>query len=152
MADLSGFDANKVDPNSEFEPIPAGKYLAVIVESEMKQTKAGTGSYLQLTHQIVDGPFKGRKVWSRLNLDNPNPTAVQIAKGELSALCRAAGVMTPRDSAELHNIPVVINVRQKPNDATGEIQNEIRGYTKHGNGAAKQAPQEQKNVPPWLRK
>ena len=33
MADLSGFDANQVEPNGDFEPIPAGKYLAVITES-----------------------------------------------------------------------------------------------------------------------
>ncbi len=30
MADLRGFDANKVEPATPFEPIPAGKYLAMI--------------------------------------------------------------------------------------------------------------------------
>jgi len=28
MADLRGFDANTVEPTTDFEPIPAGKYLA----------------------------------------------------------------------------------------------------------------------------
>ena len=37
----------------------------------MKATKAGTGQYLQLGFQILDGPHKGRKLWARLNLDNP---------------------------------------------------------------------------------
>ena len=40
MANLNGFDANEVDPATSFDPIPAGKYLAVIAESEMKATKA----------------------------------------------------------------------------------------------------------------
>ena len=44
-------------------------------------SQAGTGSYLNLTFEILDGNYKGRKVWSRLNLDNPNQQAVQIAAG-----------------------------------------------------------------------
>ena len=80
MANLNGFDANTVDPATDFEPLPAGKYLAVITDSEMKPTKAGTGSYLQIVWELIDGDFKGRKLWSRLNLDNPNATAVEIAQ------------------------------------------------------------------------
>ena len=46
MANLNGFNANEVEPNSSFEPIPAGKYLAAITASETKPTKSGNGSYL----------------------------------------------------------------------------------------------------------
>ncbi|MGD9126460.1 MAG: DUF669 domain-containing protein, partial [Planctomycetia bacterium] len=66
MANLNGFDANQVDPSTSFDPIPAGKYVAVITESEMKDTKSGVGQYLQLTFDIIDGKYKGRKLWSRL--------------------------------------------------------------------------------------
>ena len=48
MANLQGFDANQVEPSDDLEPIPDGKYVAVITDSEMKPTKAGTGNYLQL--------------------------------------------------------------------------------------------------------
>lgn len=130
MANLNGFDANRVDPASNFDPLPAGKYLAAIIESEMKPTKSGTGNYLQLTFQVLDGPHKGRLLWARLNLDNPNATAVQIAQGELSAICRAVGVLVPHDSVELHNLPLVISVRCKKRADTGEITNEIGGYAK----------------------
>ena len=130
MANLHGFDANQVDPASNFDPLPAGKYLAAIIESEMKPTKAGTGNYLALTFQVLDGPHKGRMLWARLNLDNPNATAVQIAQAELSAICRAVGVLVPHDSVELHNLPLVISVRCKKRTDTGEITNEIGGYAK----------------------
>lgn len=130
MANLTGFDANQVDPATNFDPLPAGKYLAAITESEMKPTKAGTGNFLQLTFQVLDGPHKGRLLWARLNLDNPNATAVQIARAELSAICRAVGVMAPKDSVELHNLPLVISVRCKKRTDTGEITNEIGGYAK----------------------
>ena len=73
MAELSGFDANQIEPTTDFEPIPAGKYVAVITESEMRPTKAGTGHYLQLTFQVIEGEHKNRLQWARLNLDNPNP-------------------------------------------------------------------------------
>ena len=98
MADLNGFNANEVEPSASFEALPAGKYLAAITDSEMKPTKNGSGSYLQLTFTILEGDCKGRVVWARLNLVNPNQTAVKIAQSELSAVCRAAGVMTPKDS------------------------------------------------------
>ena len=80
MADLRGFDAATIEPRKNFEPIPAGKYIAAITESEMKPNKAGTGSYLKLTFQVIEGTYKGRLLWARLNLNNPNATAVQIAR------------------------------------------------------------------------
>jgi hypothetical protein len=149
MASLN-FNANEVEPTNDFEPIPAGKYLAMITESEMKPTKNGSGRYLQLTFQILDGPCKNRFVWARLNLDNPNSTAVKIAHGELSALCRAVGVMAPKDSVELHNLPLVITVKCKPRNDTGEVQNEIKGFAKKEtlNGVPAQAAA---NSPPWRR-
>jgi hypothetical protein len=130
MADLNGFDANQVEPSQDFEPIPAGKYPAAIMESEMKPTKAGTGHYLELRLQILGGESNGRSLWDRLNLDNPNDQAVQIAQAKLSTICRAVGVLAPKDSCELHNLPLVIHVKRKKRQDTGEIVNEIRGYSK----------------------
>ena len=154
MANLQGFDANQVEPVSNFDPLPAGKYLAAITDSEMKPTKAGTGSFLQLTFEVLDGPHKGRLLWSRLNLDNPNATAVQIARAELSAICRAVGVMAPKDSAELHNLPLRITVRCKKRTDTEEITNEISGYAKKESVPASPAASAGANgdsTPPWQR-
>lgn len=150
MANLSGFNANTVDPAVNFEPVPASKYLAIITASEMKDTKAGTGQFLELTFQIVDGVFKGRNLWARLNLDNPNETAVKIAQAELSAICHAVGVMQPKDSVELQNLPMIITVKCKKRDDTGEITNEIKGYAKK-EAALGQPQQAQKQTAPWMR-
>jgi len=150
MANLDGFNANTVEPANDFDPIPPGKYIAVITASEMKPTKAGTGAYLELTFQVVDGEFKNRLLWARLNLENPNATAVKIARGELSSICRAVGVLEPKDSCELHNLPVVITVKQKA-DAEGELRNEIKGYAKRETGQAAAAPQAKSSTAPWRR-
>jgi hypothetical protein len=99
MAHLNGFNAHEVEPNVGFDPIPAGKYLAVITATEMKPTKNGSGEYLQIELEVIEGPHKGRKLWDRLTLKHPNDLTVKIAKGTLSAICRAIGVMAPKDSA-----------------------------------------------------
>ena len=150
MANLTGFDASQVEPSADFGAIPAGRYLAMVTESELKPTKSGSGSYLQLTFEILEGPYKGRFLWSRLNLENPNATTVQIARAELSAICRAVGVMTPSDSVELHNLPMFITVKCKRRDDTGEVSNEIKGYAKK-EAVKGQSPQAAINTPPWRR-
>lgn len=150
MADLHGFNAEKVEPRGEYEPLPAGQYQVVIVDSQMKSTKAGDGAYLELTFEVLQGDSKGRKLWARLNLDNKNATAVEIARAELSAVCRAVGVMQPRDSLELHNLPMLITVRCKPRKDDGEIENRITKYERieAQRGQAQQAPA---STPPWRR-
>jgi len=151
MADLMGFDANQVDPARTFETIPAGNYVAVITESEMTPTKSGTGQYLKLTFQVVEGACKDRLLWARLNLVNPNAAAVQIARAELSAICRAVGVLAPKDSVELHNLPLVVHVRCKKRADTGEITNEIKGYSKKETPSVPTASANGSSTPPWQR-
>lgn len=150
MADLQGFDANQVEPTSDFDPIPAGKYLAVITESEMKPTRNGDGRYLQFTFQILEGEHQGRYLWARLNLENNNETAVKIARSELSAVCRAVGVLTPKDSQDLHDLPLIISVKLRKRPDTGDLQNEIRGYEKKET-AGPPAQQSTPSTPPWKR-
>ena len=152
MANLNGFDANTVEPNSPFDPLPAGKYLACITGSEMKPTKAGDGSYLELELTVLEGEYKDRKVWDRLCLNHPNAQTVKIARGNLSALCRAVGVMQPKDSVEMHNLPVMITVKVKKREDTGELTNEVKGYAKKDSagGQPQQAPVTD-NTPPWKR-
>jgi len=91
-------------------------------------------------------------LWARLNLNNPNATAVKIARGELSAICRAVGVLQPKDSVELHNIPLVIVVKLKKRQDTGDLVNEVKGYETKAvtTGQPQQAPSGD-STPPWRR-
>ena len=153
------FNANEVEPSTGFDPIPAGKYQAVITDSEMKPTKSGNGQYLQLEFEVIEGEYKNRKLWARLNLENANPDAVRIARADLSAICRAVNVIQPRDSVELHNLPLTITVRCRKNQ-DDEIVNEIKGYAPRVplSGAVATQPatppaQTGSNAqPPWARK
>ncbi|MEZ6146298.1 MAG: DUF669 domain-containing protein [Planctomycetaceae bacterium] len=128
MADLRGFDAQTVEPNDSFDPIPNGDYLCIITTSEMKPTKAGDGAYLEIELQVIEGPYQGRKLWDRLNLNNANETTVKIARGTLSAICRAVGVLQPADSCELHDLPLVAKVACRKRDDTDELTNVVKSY------------------------
>lgn len=150
MPSLNGFNANDVDPNVGFEPVPAGKYLAVIVDSRTKQTKNGAGEYLQLEFEIVDGPYKGRKVWERLTLRHPNETTVKIAKANLSAICRAVGVMKPNDSVELHGIPLTVVVGLKKREDNGEMTNVVKAFERRETASVRPSAVSG-SAPPWKR-
>jgi hypothetical protein len=150
MASLN-FDANQVEPNASYEVLPAGKYSVVITESEMKPTKAGTGRYLELRLQVIEGPHEGRLLFDRLNLENPNEKAVQIARGTLSAICRAVGIMKLTDSGQLHDTPIVATVKVVERQDNGEPSNEVKGYAKYSEGSVNSTPDPvaKKNTPPW---
>ena len=110
----TSFDATSVEPTTAYELLPAGKYRAQIVESEMRVTKNGMGQFLWLMLDILEGEYKGRKIFDQLNLVNPNPTTVEIAQRTLSAICHATGKMHVSDSEELHLIPMTIAMRSSP--------------------------------------
>ena len=152
MANLGNFNANEVEPSVAFEPVPAGKYIAAITASEMKPTKRGDGTYLELEFTILEGDCQGRKVWDRLCITHPNQQTVKIARGNLSAICRAVGVMQPKDSVELHNLPIEITVKLKKRTDNDELTNEIKGYEPKSAAAGKpqQAPVSD-STPPWKR-
>jgi len=113
MAALNAFDATKVAPAvSVSDCVPAGEYVAMITESSMAVTKSG-GEMLKLTVTILEGQHQNRKVWANLNLIHSNPTVVEIAQRELSAICHAVGVLNLNDSAQLHGKPLVIKTAVK---------------------------------------
>ena len=130
MSNLSGynFNAESIEPNTSYEPIPAGWYTAIISSSEMKATRDGYGEYLSLTLQIIEGNYQNRLVFARLNLKNANDVAVDFAKKDLAAICRAVGVMSPQASEELHDKPLMIKVKVRAAQGEYDASNDVAGY------------------------
>lgn len=151
--DLTGFNAAEVEPNTPRDPLPAGWYRCVITETEEKPTKAQTGSYLQMTLEVIEGEHQGRKLTERLNLNNPNATAVEIAQRTLSGICRAVGILTPRNSHELRDKPMMVKVKVKPGQGEYGPSNEIVEYAAQDKPQAS-APAASGGVstPPWKKR
>ena len=150
MANLNNFNANEVEPTTDFDPIPAGTYVAMITDSQMKPTKNGSGEYLELSFQVLEGDYKNRLLWARLCLNHSKDITAKIARGHLAAICRAVGVLTPRDSAELHNLPLVVKVVLKKRKDNGELTNEIKSFSARQTRTAPVA-NTHNNTAPWRR-
>lgn len=154
MANL-GFDATTVAPQQTFTPIPAGAYIATIIDSEVKQTQKG-GTMAVFTLQVADGEFAGRKLFARINVRNPSPQAEQIGQSQLSALCHATGVLQLQDTAQVHGkfVRARVKIRKDPTGQYGD-QNEVSGFEAVGGttaapAAAVSAPAAA--TPPWAKK
>ena len=153
MAQIGNFDASKVEPSSAPEAIPAGWYQAYIKESEMKPTANGQGHYLALTLEVFNSQYAKAILFDRLNLNNPNPVATEIAYRQLSAICHATGKIQIQDSSQLHNIPLEVKVSLRPAGAGGDgkfydASNEIKGYRAYNSSPAPQAAQTTFTPPP----
>lgn len=140
MANLTGTYDPGDAPAAPLEAIPSGKYTAMIVDSDFNKTKAGDGEYLKLKFMVTEGEYKGRHVYVNLNLKNKSDMAVQIARGEFSAIRHATGVLQPKDSVDLHNLPIIIKVACEKRNDTGELTNVIKGYEAKSTQTAAKAP------------
>ncbi|MEM6692780.1 MAG: DUF669 domain-containing protein [Planctomycetota bacterium] len=146
-----GFDAREVEPAGDMDLIPAGTYKARIIESEEKPSKQNPQNrYLALTFEIIDGQFKGRRLWENINLINSNGTAVQIARQQMSAICRAVGVLHPKHPSQLHDISMMIGVKVTKRSDTGDAQNKIKSWKSIEEAAKESVPAGASNQSaPW---
>lgn len=118
----------KADDIEEDKPMPAGNYLCEITKTGMKPTKAGDGTRLLLTIRIIDGEYDGNVVFEGLNIENPNPKAVSIAKRQLAQLMKAIDIEELEDTGELHGIPFTANIKVKEASGGWPARNEVNSY------------------------
>jgi hypothetical protein len=125
---ILNFDATNVPVAKPLVMMPAGDYLGRIVESELQETKSKDGSMLVLEIEIIEpAEFRGRKIFDRLNIQNPNQTAMRIAGETLSAICHAVGKLRVGDSRELHGYPLCITLGIEKQEGY-DPKNRVKGY------------------------
>ena len=144
------FDASKVAPQVPLEAFPAGTYLVAVTDAEVKPTSKGDGKRLAFELTVLDGPFKGRKVWDGLNIENKNPTAQEIAHQQLSAICHATGVIRLSDVQELYNKPFEAKIGFQEAEGEYDAKNTFKG-AKPAAGGATAAPAASA-APKWAKK
>jgi hypothetical protein len=115
MANFS-FDASAVAPQVSNGVLPAGTYLAHITESDIRPLGSGNGQGLKLTLEIIDGQYKGRRVWDNMNIEHNNETTQRIAQAQLE------------DTSALHYKPVRVKVTVREADGKYQESNNIKGY------------------------
>jgi hypothetical protein len=93
-------DPEKQEGNS-WDPLPAGEYVAQIVQASVQQPKSGDGYYLAITWKIAEGKFEGRQVWHRITFVHSNEQAQTIGRKTLKDLCIALDVNEKVKNAEI---------------------------------------------------
>lgn len=122
-----GFDTEQYQAAQGFDPLPAGKYEALITGSEVKPTKTG-GSMLVFEYTIIGPSYANRKVWSQHNVQNPSAEAERIGREQVKAIAAAVGVMRPTDSVELHGKPMTITIAIEKGKDGYPDRNVVRGW------------------------
>ena len=146
------FNAAEVQPSS-FEAIPTGTYEAVISNSESRPMKSGNGMGFNLEFEIISGECKGRKVFAWITFEHrTSPDAQRIGREQLSAICRAVGVTQLNDTAQLHNLPLLIVVALDKNDPTRNIIKGFKAVKSVGAGTAAPQAAPQNQGAPWARR
>lgn len=155
MANLAGSYDQNAEPGGDFDPIPAGKYRAVIVESDVEDIsrQSNKGRCLKLTWKVDGGQYDGRLIWQRLNLwpENMNnmDKVVQIANAQFASIRQATGKIAVQDSEELHHIPCMIGVKIRKSEGYSD-QNEVSSVAAAGGSAPANTaqPAQQRQAPP----
>ena len=138
------FDASTVAPAMPFEPVPAGWYTCIMSASQKKPSASSQNAFYHEFEFTVQEPaeYAGRKLFDRVNTENPNPTTVEIAFKTISAICHAVGVIKMEHTEQLHNKPLMVKASMRPagpgNDGKYyDANNEVKGYKAvQGGGAA----------------
>lgn len=153
-----GFNPDEVEAAETFEAMPAGIYGARFKECEIKDTRAGTGQYLQIVWEIQDpAKYANRLVWDRLNIHNPNSTAQDIGRRAYKQMTTAMGMPVCEDPDVLVDKFCMLKLTIEDNPGY-EAKNAVKGYMAiEGAHQAAPAPQPRKPAatsaaaPPWAR-
>lgn len=134
MVELN-YNAEGQEGMVERSALPEGEYVAAIAKNERRETRSSNGNaYLSLEFEVMEGPAKGRRFWTNLNLWNSNAQAAEIAQRELTSICHAVGKLRVGDADELNGIPMLIKVGIDKDD---KDRNVVKGYKPmNGAGAA----------------
>lgn len=111
-------------------PVPGGDYEVWPVEAEMKTTKAGTGQFIRVAFEVLEGEYKRRKLWQNFTWINPSEKAQEIGRGQFSGMCKAMGMAgIVADTSEILKKRVIATVTVVESDWNGKDENKITHYS-----------------------
>lgn len=148
-------DEQYADEGGSFDPLPAGWYTAKITQADVTQTKAGTGQYIKMRFDITGPTHQGRVVFANININNPNPTAEKIGRGQLRQMRDALGMGELKDTDQLIGGDLQIKLSIKKDEQYGD-SNDVKGFKPIGGGSVapqptQSAPAGASASPPWAK-
>ena len=133
------FATSTVEQPRSFEPLKPGTYTATVSDIELKTTNAGTGSYLNLKIEILEGEYANRIVFEKCNIVNPSQVAQEIGQGKIGSLAAAIGMggVDVPDTDVFLNKPIKVELKIQPgSNGYGPSNEVVRFGMLSGAGAA----------------
>jgi hypothetical protein len=123
------FNVTEMPEGRSFELVPNGWYQALASGCELRDTKAGNGSYMSIKWTLEGPSHQGRVLFDNINVRNPSEKAEEIGREQMGQLMRAGGLPRLQDTDQVVGIRCEIKVKISE-DKTGkyEAQNEVVAY------------------------
>lgn len=113
---------------NDFSPLPVGEYLSVISECELRDTNDGTGKYLSLKWQVIEGDYEGRIFFENINIQNKSEKATQIGLSMLGEISKC--IMKKINSTEdLVDGICVVSLGIQPASGQFEASNKVKKHS-----------------------
>lgn len=137
---LENFNANDgVYKANNFDVLPIGNYTVIATKAEEKISRTNV-KYLAMTYEVIEGEYKGRKLFVNFHFFSENIKAKEIAINDFRGLCFAVNVNNPKDENMLLNKPFIVKVGVVTDKQTGEKQNNIKQYIPAGGSIGNAQP------------
>lgn len=137
---VKNFNTSDPVPKSNFEPLPAGRYTAILWSDRKTISKNNSKNVvLNMTFKIIDGEYKGRTLFHKNNFLNVSPIASAMGQRELAEFAKSVDFkgsfvfdtaiekLNEPSLSEIYNKPLEIDVILDDNETYG-IQNKITGF------------------------
>jgi hypothetical protein len=118
------FDTRDYTPEpSSFDPLPKGEYPGMIVKAMEKTSQTSGNTYASLEIEIVEGKYKGRKVYDNLFLHSTNATAQNIARAKLHGIATSLDLTVINSEEDFTFKPLSVAV-----DIDKDGKNQVKRY------------------------
>lgn len=134
MANLGDFNPADVDPVAPRELLPAGEYAVILIETDLVTKDSGAVQF-KFCVQVTEGAYQNRRVYSHENYTKKDGTPNSIGRGMVSQICRCVGVMSPKDTSDLHHKRLVAKVGVGQSDGY-DPKNVVKGFKPYEGVAA----------------
>ena len=136
------FNSSAIPEDTGPEPLPAGDYCIYIESSDIRTEDDGTQKLSMVAKVIQPEQYAGRTLFPSFTMYSANADHVKTGQRLLALVCKAVGVIHPRDSVELHDKPFFTRVVPK-SASNGKVYSNLQTFW----STASQAPPMPKTAP-----
>lgn len=151
-------NVNDIPTESVFTPLPAGWYQASVKAVELKPSKAGDSTYMNIQYSILGPTHQGRVAFGMCGVSNQDPDKEATSRYFMGQLMRAAGIQRLTDTDQLIGANLEIKLTIKAATAEYSASNNVKEYRAISGSALPKAPTGDSvtpaggSVPPWQKK